>query len=239
MLLQAVETHGCLSGCYSHESPVDICVSPQGVPARAYHVQCEDCLSFHVGALASCLPPSMTQYALARELTDHMRKLRGYLWSVSGYHTRTSSWLTAVSLGNGLLLVDAARNRGPTNDVKALIDAFLTGIVSHDEPGMLDHRNYRAQVVYLDLTRPLATVKTAQDILSAPQCVASPRPGHRRAALLEYLPALGLPAPVATAPDDTSPAPARPIEVGDICPRCGARVEERPLLTGSFIGCRC
>jgi hypothetical protein len=33
--------------------------------------------------------------------------------------------------------------------------------------------------------------------------------------------------------------PGRSLQVGDICPVCGAEVRERGLLQGTFIGCLC
>ncbi len=69
-------TRAC-KGCYSHEIPVALCVDPARAPVTSFHAACQDCLMFHVGSLASLLPPGTTQYTLAQELAAHIRTVRG------------------------------------------------------------------------------------------------------------------------------------------------------------------
>ena len=102
-LLRAVETHVCFSGCYSASSDVFTCTDANLSPACVLHSSCEDCLGFHVGALASLLPPNMTGTVLARELSEHVRKLRGYAWSIGGYHYTSRIWHVTAWAGPWLV----------------------------------------------------------------------------------------------------------------------------------------
>ncbi len=217
---------------------------------------------FHVGALASLLPPGMTQYGLAQELGAHMRAVRGYRWAFSGYHaTGQGFWLSAAYYGDGLFIVDGSRNHGGARDVDLLVQAFRSKLAQPDDPGMLDPALYAAEVVHLSCSPPLGAVRSKPDILRSPQCSLSPRQGLRRACIVEFLPlttslaapALGTPIPprtpaVATAqpvqstPGRSPPPPpprVRALRSGDVCPVCGAEVKERPLFSGTFVGCLC
>ncbi len=259
-LLTAVEAHPCFTGCYSHEIPVALCVDPARAPVTSFHAACQDCLMFHVGALASLLPPGTTQYTLAQELAAHMRGVRGYRWAFSGYHaTGPGFWLSVAYYGDGLFLVDGSRNHGGAKDVDLLVQAFRARLAQPDDPGMLDPALYAVDVVHLSCAPPLGPVRTKQDILRLSQCSLAPRQGFRRVCILEFLPlttalAAGTtaapprPAPaVAVAPATASPAPparrasapARTARLGEICQSCGAEVKERPLFSGTFVGCLC
>jgi hypothetical protein len=249
-LLTAVEAHPCFTGCYSHESPVSLCVDPAKPPVTAFHVACQDCLMFHVGSLASLLPPGTTHYSLAQEIAAHVRAVRGYRWAFSGYHaTGSGFWLSVAYYGDGLFLVDASRNHGGAKDVDLLVQAFRVRLAQPDDPGMLDPALYATDVVHLSCAPPLGAVRTKQDVVSSPQCSRSPKQGHRRVAIVEFLPlTTAVPAQggvTTTPPAPSSPPPAivatqtRPLKLGDICPVCGAEVKERPLFSGTFVGCLC
>lgn len=212
---------------------------------------------FHVGALASLLPPGMTQYGLAQELAAHMRSVRGYRWAISGYHaTGQGFWLSAAYYGDGLFLVDGSRNHGGARDVDLLVQAFRSKLVQPDDQGMLDPALYASEIVHLSCSPPLGAVKAKQDILRSPQCSLSPRQGLRRVAIVEFLPLTTLagnhrpvltPAAPATPVTPAKPPPVvvrsapspRPLRLGDTCPVCGAEVRERPLFSGTFVGCMC
>ena len=253
-ILAAVEAHACFTGCYSHETPVALCVDAARPPVTSFHAACQDCLMFHVGALASLLPPGMTQYGLAQELGAHMRAVRGYRWAFSGYHaTGQGFWLSAVYYGDGLFLIDGSRNHGGARDVDLLVQAFRSKLAQPDDPGMLDPALYAAEVVHLSCSPPLGAVRGKADILRSPQCSLSPRQGLRRVCIVEFLPLTTSTAPNGGPPPRTqaSPVPARPppppplpqrvrpIRTGDLCPVCGAEVKERPLFSGTFVGCLC
>lgn len=265
-LLAAVEAHPCFTGCYSHEIPVALCVDPARAPVTSFHAACQDCLMFHVGALASLLPPGTTQYTLAQELASHMRAVRGYRWAFSGYHaTGPGFWLSAAYYGDGLFLVDGSRNHGGAKDVDLLVQAFRAKLAQPDDPGMLDPALYAADVVHLSCTPPLGPVRTKQDILRLSQCSLAPRQGFRRVCIVEFLPLTSALAGQSPAPTQPPAAPIQPPPIiggvlgnaapssppasrrassraprlGEVCPICGAEVKERPLFSGTFVGCLC
>lgn len=270
-LLSTVEAHTCFTGCYRYESPVAICTDPAQPLLSAVQVSCADCFSFYAASLASLLPAGMTGHTLANDLSAHMRALRGYRWSISGYHLSSTGggfWLSAASLTEGLFLVDGSRNH-PRNRTEAelLVEAFKQKLAPHRDPRMLDPSQYTIDFIHLDLTTPLPPVKTKHDVFSSAQCTPSPTQRSRRVAVVELVPAVpaviappppvhptttaapAVTTPVAasavTSPAPTPPArpaPPRPpkrLQVGDICPVCMAEYRERPLFTGSFIGCLC
>lgn len=245
-LLAAVERHSCFTGCYRSESEVQVCIDPTQAPVPAVPVCCSDCLNFHPAALVSLLPLGMTSYALANALTAHVRALRGYRWATGGYHTAgTGFWLNAAYYGNGLFLVDAARNRNARTDVEMLIEAFQHGVVQPEDPRMLDPTFYTSELSYINMSKPIAPVRSKQDLLSSPQRSATPRQGYSRVSIVEFQPlaaaAVAASAPLAQcAPPARKPAPAPvKLKLGDTCPACGAVVMERPLFSGTFIGCLC
>ncbi len=244
----AIEAHGCFTGCYSHEIPVALVTNSARAPVTSFHASCQDCLMFHVGALASLLPPGMTQYTLAQELAAHMRAVRGYRWAFSGYHaTGPGFWLSVAYYGDGLFLVDGSRNHGGAKDVDLLVQAFRARLAQPDDPGMLDPALYATDVVHLDCSRSFGhPVRTKQDILQLAQCSLGPRQGFRRAAIVEFLPLTTNAAPPAASLAASAAAvlsrSAVPLcipKLGDACQKCGAEVKERQLFTGSFIGCLC
>jgi len=238
-LVTAVEQHSCFTGCYRHESPIDVCVDPTMALVPMVHVSCGDCLSFRVGALTSTLASGMTSYALADALTAHMRTMRGFEWTVSGYHAIAGGfWLSAASYGTGVYLVDASRNRNGQSDVDVLIEAFKHKVVPTKDPRMIDPSLYAADVLYLNLALPVTPVYSKQDILSSTQASAIPKPGFRRVAVVEFLPLVGVGTPDSAETEDIPEEPPV-LSLGDRCPKCGAIVMERPLFSGTFIGCLC
>jgi len=197
-----------------------------------------------VGALATTLPAGMTAYTLADALTAHMRSLRGYAWTISGYHAVGGGfWLSAASFTGGLFLIDGSRSRGNQSDIDLLIEAFKHQLAKPDDPGMLDPSLYSAETIHIDLTAPIGPVLQKQDILSSPQCSVMPKRGSRRVTLVAFqASATAAPSPPVSAPppqtSDATDAP-RPLSLGETCPTCGAAFIERPLFSGTFVGCMC
>jgi hypothetical protein len=242
-LLAAVEQHACFSGHYRHESEIQACIDPAQPVTRLYTVSCGDCLSFRPGVLASLLPVGLTMYGLADALSAHVRALRGYRWSVAGYFTAGGGfWLSAAYYGGGLFLVDASRNRNGRPDADVLADAFRLGVLTPEDPRMGIPSLYAAEQAYVNMASPVARVQSKQDLVASRQYSQRNRPGFARATILEFLPFTTAAAPN---PASSPPAPlaqakiARKLEVGEVCPQCGAAVKERPLFTGSFVGCLC
>jgi hypothetical protein len=251
-LLAAVERHACFSGCYRGDSEIQACLDPAQPLEPIVSVACSDCLTFHPGALASLLPLGTTAFALAAALGAHVRALRGYLWAVGGYHTAGGGlWLSAAYYGGGLFLVDASRNRSGRTDVEVLAEAFRAGVVQPEDPRMVDPALYTSELAYVSMASPIANVRSKQDLLASPQRSAAPRQGFHRVSIVEFQPLVTALAPSTQAtlrsqaqaapgrPAGARAGPPRPLRVGDICPKCGAEVKERPLFTGSFVGCLC
>lgn len=251
-LLRAVDTHACFSGCYDADSDAFICSHPTQPPERTIQVQCEDCLGFHVGTLARLLPTHMTAAQLAHELSEHVRKLRGYTWSIGGYHySHNRLWLSAAYYPCGLFVLDASHNARRRKDLDVLIDAFRCGLVQPQDPRMTDPALYVTREVYLDMSAPIVPVQSMHDLLQSPLCSTSFRGQGRRVTLAEFQPLAvrasrqrssvrtAPPPATATTPFATSPAKRPAPRVGERCPICGEQIKERPSLTDTFIGCLC
>lgn len=249
-LLAAVEAHPCFTGCYSHEIPVTICVDLVRSPVTSFHAACQDCRMFHVGALASLLPHGTTQYTLAQELAAHMRAVRGYRWSFSGYHaTGPGFWLSAAYYGDGLFLIDGSRNHGsvsaPGKDVDLLVQAFKSRLAHPVDPGMLDPTLYAADVVYLSCAPSLGPIKTKKDIELHHQCSRTPRQGSRRVTIVEFLPlTMAVVSPIVlTVLPRSVPGRAAPqwtsSDVGAICKHCNKRVQALTILNDMQFNCMC
>lgn len=250
-LLRAAEQHVCFSGCYGPEDMVMVCTDPGVAPHRAVQVSCKDCLSFHIGGLAKLLPPQMTSDQLAREVSQHVRQLRGFAWSVGGYHYACNKiWLSAAYYPCGLFLLDGSRNHDGRSDLDLLLEAFRGGLVKPQDPRMLDAGQYATQEVYLDMSIPITPVRNRHDLLRSKQCSPTFRVSSRRVTIAEFLPMttqLGAPVvavqptpPTGVAVTQLAPSQAsRVMRVGERCPSCGATVEERPSLTETYIGCLC
>lgn len=231
-----------------------VVLDPHRPPERVLQVQCEDCLSFYVGVLDKHVQPRMFSGQLAMELSDHMRNLRGYEWSVSGYHAGSASlWLTAAYYSCGIFLISGERDSKRATNLDCLIHGFKHNVVKPADPRMLQVQSYRTHDVYLDMSKPIVPVNSVQDILSSPQCSASYGVGRRAGAsrsvtVAEFLPfasvSAGKPRPAGTparqAAGRARPRGTRPVlRLGDRCPTCGEVVKERASLTETFIGCMC
>lgn len=253
-LLAAVEAHPCFTGCYSHEIPVALCVDPARAPVTSFHASCQDCLMFHVGALASLLPPGTTQYTLAQELAAHMRGVRGYRWAFSGYHpTGPGFWLSVAYYGDGLFLVDGSRNHGGDRDVDLLVKAFRVRLASPEDPGMLDPALYATDVAHINCAPPLGPIRTKNDIMTSTQVSLAPRQGFRRAAIVEFLPMTTqvaqtqAGAPAAVTAQVSTPAPAGPRVVptwsardaGTTCKACRKQVKPLSINFVTEYNCMC
>lgn len=241
-LLATVEQHPCFSGHYRSDSNIQACIDPVQPVEPLYTVSCGDCLTFQTAILKRLLPAGMTSMGLADSLNAHLRSLRGYAWSISGYFSASPSfWISAAYFGDGLFLVDGSRNRNGTADVDVLVSAFRHGVVKPADPRMLDPAQYSAHPGYVCMAAPNARIVRKQDLLASPHYSASPQLGFRMATILEFLPltsAVVAPAPPAAPEVDAAP-PVRELKLGDVCPQCGAEVRERPLFSGTFVGCMC
>ncbi len=248
-LLQVVEQHPCFSGCYASQDDTSVCLDPLAAPVSVLSAHCDDCLLFKVGALRSLLPAGMTTYNLARELTQHMMLVRGFDLATGGYHTAGGGfWLSAVySAKSNVFLVDGHRSTAKGTEIDLLVRAFQHKVLTPPDAGMLDPNNYQPQRVFVNMAGFQGGITNAQAFLQSPHCSASARSGFHEVVLATWQNATQtLPAPVVTgahaarpAPPKRATAPKRPQRPGDICPDCGAEVRERPLFTGSYVGCLC
>jgi hypothetical protein len=194
--------------------------------------------------LRALLPAGSSSTALAAQLSQHVRGLRGFGLSFGGYHARGPGfWLGASYFARcGLFLLDGARSRSLGSDLDLLLLAFKHGVVAPPHPQMLDAKQYTTQIVYVNFAQPTGPIATRQDLLAAPQCQLQPRAGFQRVTLAEFQPLARQAAAgphTAAAPTATVSRPARGLKVGSICPVCHAEVRVRPLLNGTYVGCLC
>src|SRR5262249_29485608 len=107
-LLQQIEPHPCFSGCYGSELEARVCLDAGQPLETVAVVSCLDCLSFKVGVRRALLPAGSSSFTLAGQLTQHVRTLRGFGLSFSGYHARGPGfWLAAAYYARaGLFLLD-------------------------------------------------------------------------------------------------------------------------------------
>jgi hypothetical protein len=241
-LLQHVEQHGCFSGCYGTDQDVSACLDPARSLQPFVVVTCHDCFA-RVGVPASLLPSGSTSAWLADQLTRHLRTLRGFTLSLAGYHTKGPGfWLSVAYFGGyGLFLLNGDRSRALGSDLDLLLLAFKHGVLLPSDPRMLDAKQYTIQVAYLRFQGPITRIGSKQQLLSSPHYRQQPAPGFQRVTLAEFGPlaaVAGTGSPAA-AKKSTSGSSGRALQVGDICPVCGAEVRERGLLQGTFIGCLC
>src|SRR6187431_1573802 len=188
-LLSAVAGHRCFTGCYRSDPTAQICTDPALPLSPTLQVVCSDCMSFRIGALATALPAGMSSHALADDLSAHVRSLREFVWTTSGYCNGSGGfWISAAYYGDGLFLVDGSRNGGQCTDLDALMSAFRSGLVSPEDPRMLSQGLYTSEVVYLDMSQPIPSVSSKQDLLASPQCRSTRTPGYQRVAILEFVP---------------------------------------------------
>ena len=188
-LLSAVAGHRCFTGCYRSDPTARICTDPALPLAPALQAVCSDCMSFRVGALSSALPHGLSSHALADELSAHVRGVRGYVWTTSGYCNGGGGfWISAAYYGSGLFLVDASRNGGQCTDLDVLISAFRSGVVTPEDPRMLSQGLYTSEIVYIDMSQPISGVSSKLDLLASPQCRSTRTQGYQRCAILEFVP---------------------------------------------------
>jgi hypothetical protein len=230
-----VEQHSCFTGCYSSTSGVRACLDPNNPLVPLVVVSCQDCYG-HLGVPLSLLPAGMDSYRLAEQLTQHVRKQRGYSLSVSGYWTKGPGfWFSAAYYPCGIFLVHGERSRPVGSDLDQLLLAFHHGVIAPPDPRMIDPKQYAVQIVYGNFAR-VSAIKSKQELLASPQVRTQAMSGWQKLTLAEFL-------PVSTAAlagaGKSGPRPARALKLGDICPVCGAMVCERPLLNSSFVGCLC
>jgi hypothetical protein len=240
-LQQYVEQHGCFSGCYGTDHDVSACLDPARSLQPLVVVSCHDCFA-RLGVPASLLPVGSTSSWLADQLTRHLRTLRGYTLSLAGYHTKGPGfWLSVAYFGNcGLFLLNGDRSRALGNDLDLLLLAFKHGVLLPSDARMLDARQFSTQAAYVRFQGPIGRIVGKQQLLTSPHCRLQPAPGFQRVTLAEFAPlAAAASAGSPTTAKKPAPAAGRSLQVGDICPVCGAEVRERALLQGTFVGCLC
>jgi hypothetical protein len=254
-ILQLVEAHHCFSGCYAPDGDVMCLIDRARSPELACYIQCQDCLTFRVGSIATLLGPGMDRYKLAREVTNHLRAVRNYALSFSGYHRQGGGvWLSAAYWANlGIFLLKSDRGSQGVNQcpVDLLIKAFINGVSVPPLAGMCDPNNYTSRQVFLNAAVVSAPASARALFASLSQTSA---PGYVAVTLAEYLPVSrgasagvssgATPAPAAShsraSRSASSRAPAVvPRPLGSRCEVCGELVMERALLTSVYIGCRC
>lgn len=251
-LLDAVDDHACFSGCYTDDAAGAVCIDPSRPLLPMLVVHCADCLLWHVGSTTAQLPRTIpTSRALAQALSAHVRKHRGFVWSLGGYHAG-GLWLSAACLGPGVFVVACDRgSTGPTDPVDALVTAFRRGLAPHSDPGMLDPAQYTTLTVYLRYSSVAVLTPDRASLLASPQCSTTVAPGFRRAVLVEHVPTVGRGQLICTSSNTAAhnsllpqpspegcPLPAPP-GLGMHCPTCGHVVTRRALLNSTFVGCMC
>ena len=109
-LLQHAEAHPCFSGCYGSDPDVSLCLDPARPLAPMLVVSCQDCFA-RLGVPRSLLPSGATSTWLAGQMTQHLRKQRGYGLSFSGYHTKGPGFWLSVAYYSacGLFLINGER----------------------------------------------------------------------------------------------------------------------------------
>jgi len=240
-LLQHAEAHGCFSGCYGSDPDVSVCLDPTRPLAPLLVVSCHDCFA-RLGVPRASLPSGATSNWLAGQLTQHLRKQRGFALSFSGQHAKGPGfWLGAAYYGScGLFLLNGERSRALGSDLDLLLLAFRHGVAAPPDPRMLDPRLYTTQEIYVRFTAPMAVVASRQALLTSPHCRSQPSAGFQRVTLAEFQPIARTAAPPAPAkaPPNGTPAP-RALKPGDVCPVCGGEFRVRALLQGTYLGCLC
>jgi hypothetical protein len=240
-LLQHAEAHACFSGCYGSDPDVSVCLDPARPLAPLLVVSCHDCFA-RLGVPRSLLPSGATASWLSGQLTQHLRKQRGFSLSFSGYHTKGPGfWLSVAYYGScGLFLINGERSRALGSDIELLVLAFRHGVAAPPDPRMMDTRQYATQEAYVRYTNPMAPVATRQALVTSPHCRSQPAAGFQRVTLAEFLPIARAAAPGPPGKGQGGATPgARSLRPGDICPVCGAEYRVRALLQGTYLGCMC
>jgi hypothetical protein len=104
---------------------------------------------------------------------------------------------------------------------------------------MVDPGLYTSELAYISMATPITPVRSKQDLLASSQRSATPKQGFHRVSIVEFQPLVAAAAgALALAPSEEAPAP-RKLQPGETCSTCGAVVRERPLFSGTFVGCLC
>jgi hypothetical protein len=208
--------------------------------------------------MVSLLAPGMDRHKLAREVTDHLRALRGYAMSFSGYHPQAGGfWLSAAYWANlGIFILKGDRGSQSSNQtaVDLLVRAFTSGVCAPPLRGMCDPKNYSSRQVFLNAAA-LPKVTSGPSLFASSGVSQKPAAGYVQVTVAEYLPVsrsaatAGASSPPVPSPppvgrsrparSTSSPKPAAPRAIGSRCDICGELVMERALLTSTYIGCRC
>src|SRR5207302_5804568 len=209
--LQPAEAHPCYSGCYASDPAVSACLDPARPLSPLLVVSCHDCFA-RLGVPRSLLPSGATSNWLAGQLTQHLRKQRGFALSFSGYHTKGPGfWLSAAYYGScGLFLINGERSRALGSDLDLLLLAFRNGVAAPPDPRMLDPRLYATQEVYVRFTAPMAPVATRQALVTSPHCRSQPAAGFQRVTLAEFQPVARAAAPAPPAAKGSANGTAAP-----------------------------
>jgi hypothetical protein len=226
--LAHVERHSCFTGCFNGDATVSVCLDPAQPLAPLIVVSCADCFA-RLGVPASLLPSGTSGSSLATYLTGHLRQRRGFALTRAGYHTHGPGfWLSVAYYPCGLFLINGERSRQLGSDLDLLLLAFRHNLVTPPDARMLDARHYNIETVYVHYGSAPSPVCDKTSLLASGCCRMQPQLGWHRVTLAEFLPL-----------STRSAAPAKPLRLGDVCPKCGAVVRERALLNGTFVGCLC
>jgi hypothetical protein len=238
-ILRHAEAHACFSGCYALGNDMLCLVDSSLALAPAIDVQCQDCLTFRLGALVSQLGKGTDRYRLARELTAHVAASRGYTLSLAGYHTQGGGfWLSAAYWSRiGVFVLKSDRGQTRSSDLDLLIKAFATGVAKPLDQAMLDASQYATQRVLLNVTQT-APPTSLSGLLSSP-AVGSRAPGFVEVTLAEYLPVARTANSTPVGSVVAGPAAKAPPKLGERCSACGEIVSEHALLTSVYVGCGC
>ncbi len=245
--LAPAENHGCFSGCFGHDARFEVCLNAHRPASEVFSVYCKDCTRFRIGILHSLLPPGASAPWLADTVTAHLRRRRGFAWSISGYHAvGPGFWLSAAYYSQcGLFLLNGARSRSVGRDLDLLLLAFQYGVATATHARMTDATAYIVQDCYVDFSTAPGILRSPQDFYASPQCSFRPRRGSQRITVAEFQPVALQAASgsgAVNSPPFVSPATAGPTpqsSLPSVCPVCQAEICERPLFTGSYFGCLC
>jgi hypothetical protein len=238
-LVQSVEQHPCFPGVFSADANVQVCLQASGTPQVCRVVSCSECYQ-KFGVLETLLPSGTDAYLLARQLTQHVRQLRGYTLAIGGYHAKGPGfWVSTVYFAScGVFLIDGARSRALGPDLDLLLLAFRHGVLTPFDPRLLDPKQFRTRQVHVRCATPPGAVQNLQALLAWSGCQTQAAAGFQPVTLAEFLPVATAVAPApASAP--AGKANAARLKPGDVCPVCKAVICARPLLNGTYVGCLC
>ena len=181
-------------------------------------------------------------YQLADQLSQHVRALRGYSLSVSGYHTNGPGfWLSAVYWAScHMFLLCGDRSRSLGSDLDLLMLAFQHGVLKPSAPGMLNPTSFTLQPLYHDARQTMPAVTVKADLLSATGISTQPVKGWKELTLAEHIGPANTNSTVAPPPQATPSrwSRSRP-GCGPALSQCGAEIRQRSLLNQTYFGCMC